>query len=97
MSDHDKLLEERVAGARASTILQDEQFINAVERLKAAYIEKLFATEVEDVRAREILYMAHRVLCEIPEQLQQVINDGKLANDKLNYMLRLAEQKKNAA
>lgn len=94
MSDHDKLLEDRVAGARASTILHDEQFINAVERLKAAYTEKLFATEVDQPRAREILYMAHRVLCEIPEQLQQVVNDGKLADDKLNYLTRLAEQKK---
>ncbi len=97
MIDPDKLHEDRVSGARASTILQDEQFINAIERLKAAYIGKLLATEVDDVRAREILYMAHRVLCAIPEQLQQAVNDGKLADDKLNYMLRLAEQKKNAA
>lgn len=95
--NEDRLLEDRVAGARASTILQDEQFINAVERLKAAYVEKLFATDVDNPRAREILYMAHRVLCEIPEQLQQVVSDGKLADDRLNYMIRLADQKKNAA
>lgn len=97
MSDQDKLLEDRVAGARASLILKDEQFVNAIERLKAAYTAKLFATDVDQPKAREILYMAHRVLCEIPEQLQQVVNDGKVADDRLNYLIRLAENKKNAA
>ncbi len=96
MSD-DKLLEARTDGARAFMLLQDEQFVKAVETVKATYAEKLFATPVNQPEAREVLYNAYRIIPEIISHLQYVIDHGKLADQELNRLIRLQETKKQWA
>ncbi len=94
MSDDDKLLSDRTEGARALMLLQNEQFAKAVESVKMAYAEKLFATPVNNPEAREILYNAYRIIPEVIAHLQYVIDNGKLADAELNRLIRLSEAKK---
>ena len=94
MSDDDKLLNARTEGARAVILLQNEQFANAVEAVKKAYAEKLFATPVNQPEAREILYNAYRIIPEVIAHLQYVIDNGKLADAELNRLIQMAEAKK---
>lgn len=93
MSD-DALLNARTEGARALSLMQNEQFANAIETVKKSYAEKLFATPVDQPQAREILYNAYRIIPEVIAHLQYVIDHGKIADAELNRLIRLQETKK---
>lgn len=93
MADEDKLLKQRLDGSRAQSLLKDELLSGAFVELRRAYAEKLLSTAVDQTQARETLYQAHRLVGEVMNHLQSVLNDGKLAEHELNSLLKAQEAK----
>ena len=93
MADDDKLLKARLDGSRAQSLLNDELLKGAFAELRRAYAEKLLATSVDQTQARETLYQAHRLVGEVMNHLQVVLNDGKLAEHELNSLIKAQESK----
>lgn len=90
----DRLLKERSDGNKALAILNDEMVQGAFASLKQSYSEKLFNTTIDQVGAREKLYMASRVVDEVQRHLQSIADAGKIADAELNRLIQEAEAKK---
>ena len=66
---------------RAQAYLQDEFFLDVVEKQRSLYISNIVNSNAEDVEGREMNYLKLRVLDEFVASLQS-ISDDKLVEKK---------------
>ena len=66
---------------RAQAYLQDEFFLDVVEKQRLLYINNIINSNAEDVEGREMNYLKLRVLDEFIASLQS-ISDDKLVEKK---------------
>jgi len=66
---------------RAQAYLQDEFFLDVVEKQRQLYISNIVNSTQEDVEGREVNYIKLRVLDEFIASLQS-ISDNKLVEKK---------------
>ena len=71
------------AGGCAERLLSNEVFSGAVASLSEHYTTQLFKTPPEAADFREALYRKHKVLAELINELQKVIDTGTVAKATL--------------
>lgn len=79
---------------RAMALLNDELLTEAFAELEQAYTLAWRSTLIDDVGAREKLFLAINVLGKVRDHLTSVVNNGKLAARELRDIAETAERKK---
>lgn len=90
----DALTKAAAKATRAQKLLEDDLLAEAFAALETAYIAAWRATKIEDVSAREKLFLAINVVGKVRDHLNTVVADGKLAATELKQLAETAERKK---
>ena len=94
MTDESTLERTVGRGCRAERLLADELMIEAFETLEQNYISTWRATTIDDVAAREKLFLAINIVGKVRDHLGAAVANGKLAQAELNELARTAERRK---
>lgn len=94
MTDENKLIRDSGRGIRARQLVENELLAEAFKGLEDAYTKAWRGTTIEDVAAREKIFLAINVVGKVREHLVAMVVDGKLAQAELESLARLAEQRK---
>ena len=94
MDDEDKLLRDTNRAARAEGLLMDNMLIEAFKGLEDAYTLAWRSTTIEDVSAREKLFLAINIVGKVRDNLTSIVTDGKLAQAQIKILAETAERKK---
>lgn len=89
-----KLHEAVARSAKAEELLSDELLVDAFATLEDAYGKAWRATMIEDVAAREKLFLAVNIVGKVRDHLTAAVTNGKLAQAELKELMRTAERKK---
>lgn len=94
MSNENKLIRDTGNGVRARQLLEDEILVDAFKTLEDAYMAGWRNTTIEDVAAREKLFLAVNIVGKIRDHLRSIVTNGKLAQAELDEIAKTAERKK---
>jgi len=94
MTDEDKLSQAAAKAVRARNLLDDELLAEAFSGLEASYTAAWRATTIDDVSAREKLFLAINIVGKVRDHLTVVVNNGKLAAKELADLAATAERRK---
>jgi hypothetical protein len=94
MIDEDKLSQATAKAARARNLLEDELLAEAFSGLEASYTAAWRATTIEDVSAREKLFLAINIVGKVRDHLTAIVTNGKLAAAELKQLAETAERKR---
>lgn len=75
-------------GKRAELLLKDELLVEALDKLKASYIDGWEHSGARDSDGRERVWQAVQVLGKVREHLSIVMNNGKLAQRELDDLAK---------
>ena len=78
------LEKEQQRGHRAKQILEDEIFVEAIQKVSAELDQEWINSPVRDTEGREKIYMMKRMLNVLLVQLRSVMETGKLASKQIN-------------
>src|SRR5882762_10296624 len=92
--DEIQLHEAAGKAVKAEALLSDQLLAGAFTSLEEAYGRAWRATTIDDVVAREKLFLAINIVGKVRDHLGAVIADGKLAQAELNELTRTAERRK---
>jgi|TARA_Y100000031_G_C8216003_1_gene383361 hypothetical protein len=79
-----ELEKEQQRGHRAKTILEDEIFVEAVQKVSGELDAEWMNSPVRDTEGREKIYMMKKMLNVLLVQLRSVMETGKLASKQIN-------------
>jgi hypothetical protein len=88
----DKLLKARTDGARASSLLNDETFVAATEKVRAELIN--IWTQTTKTEERERIWQAVSLLEKLVGALVATHDNGKLADAELKILVEGQERRK---
>jgi hypothetical protein len=94
LTDEDKLSIAQGRASRAQNLLNDDMLTEAFKTLEEAYTQAWRSTLVEDVGAREKLFLAVNIVGKVRDHLEKVLMNGKLAAAELKQIAETAERKK---
>lgn len=94
MTDETALTQAAAKAARAQALIADELLAESFKSLEEAYIEAWRATKIEDVSAREKLFLAINVVGKVRDHLTAVVSNGTLAAAELRQLAEAAERKR---
>ena len=94
MSDESRLDQAVTDAARAQELLDNELLSEAFTGLEESYIAAWRATTIDDIAAREKLFLAINIVGKVRDHLATIVTSGKLAQAELNDLAQLAERKK---
>jgi hypothetical protein len=94
MTDEIKLDRDVARAVRAEALLADELLAEAFSGLEANYIAAWRATTIDDVDAREKLFLAINIVGKLRDHLAAILANGKLAQAELKALAELAERRK---
>jgi hypothetical protein len=80
--------------AQADRLLRDETLTDAFKGLEDAYLKAWRNTHVDDVAAREKLFIAINIVSLVRDHLGRLVINGKLAKAELDEIAHTAERKK---
>lgn len=92
--DEIKLQDAVARSVRAEELLTDEILAGAFTTLEDAYTQAWRATTIDDVVAREKLFLAINVVGKVRDHLTVAISNGKLAQAELKELAQTAERRK---
>ena len=95
MTDEIALTKAAEQATHAAALLNDEMLQGAFKSLEDAYTQAWRGTLIEDVNAREKLFLAINVLGKVRDNLVSIVNDGKLASRELKDLAETAERQKS--
>ncbi len=95
MTDESKLTQDAAKAARAKTLLESELLTEAFKSLEDEYTAAWRATYIDDVSAREKLFLAINIVGKVRDHLQGIVNNGTLAAAELKQIADTAERKKS--
>ena len=78
------LEKEQQRGHRAKQILEDEIFVEAIQKVSVELDQEWINSPVRDTEGRERIYMMKKMLNVLLVQLQSVMETGKLASKQIN-------------
>jgi hypothetical protein len=78
------LEKEQQRGQQAKRILEDEIFVEAVQKVSAELDLEWINSPIRDTEGREKIYMMRKMLNVLLVQLQSVMETGKLASKQIN-------------
>ena len=94
MIDESKLDQAAAKAVRAQELLDNELLVEAFRGLEESYIAAWRATRVEDVAAREKLFLAINVVGKVRDHLNGILTNGKLAQAELKELAQTAERRR---
>ena len=94
MIDEDELSRAAAKGNRARNLLDNDLLTEAFKGLEDSYTAAWRATTIDDVSAREKLFLAINIVGKVRDHLTSVVNNGKLAAAELKELAQVAERKK---
>jgi hypothetical protein len=94
MNDENKLNQAVASGARAQDLLDSELLADAFTGLEETYTAAWRTTAIDDVSAREKLFLAINIVGKVRDHLTSVITNGKLAQAELKEIAHAAERRK---
>jgi hypothetical protein len=68
---------------KARQILDNQVFKESIEKLKKLYADSLFNTGVHENETRDKLYLAYHIVQKVEQNIQEVLDTGKLAKKQL--------------
>ena len=92
--DEAKLGEAAAKALRAQDLLDNELFGEAFRGLEDSYTAAWRATGIDDVAARERLFLAINVVGKVRDHLTAIVINGKLAQAELKELAQVAERRK---
>jgi len=78
------LEKEQQRGHQAKRILEDEIFVEAVQKVSAELRQEWLNSPIRDTEGREKIYMMEKMLNVLLVQIQSVMETGKLASKQIN-------------
>ena len=94
MIDESKLDQAAAKAVRAQELLDNELLTEAFRGLEDSYTAAWRATRIEDVAAREKLFLAINVVGKVRDHLSGILNNGKLAQAELKELAQMAERRR---
>lgn len=94
MTDEASLNGTATRGVRAQELLDSELLAEAFTTLEANYISAWRGTAIDDVAAREKLFLAINIVGKVRDHLASVVANGKLAQAELKELALAAERKR---
>jgi hypothetical protein len=94
MIDESKLDQAAAKAIRAQELLDNELLMEAFRGLEDGYIAAWRATRIEDVAAREKLFLAINVVGKVRDHLTGILTNGKLAQAELKELAQTAERRR---
>jgi hypothetical protein len=94
MMREDRLAQAVARGARARALLEHELLIEAFQGLEQSYTAAWRATKIDDVAAREKLYLAINIVGKVRDHLTAVANNGTLGEIELKELVEVAERRR---
>ncbi len=94
MTDETKLSIAAGKAVRAQRLLEDELLTEAFKGLEDSYTAAWRATTVDQIDAREKLFLAINIVGKVRDHLTGIVNNGKLAAAELKQLADTAERKK---
>ena len=79
-----ELEKEQQRGHRAKAILEDEIFVEAIQKVSGELDAEWLNSPVRDTEGREKIYMMKKMLNVLLVQLRSVMETGKLASKQIN-------------
>lgn len=95
MSVH-QLIKESERGAKASRLLADEIYQDAVSKVEAGILDAWKTSPVRDTEGQTYLRLMMKVLTDLQAHIKEVAETGKLANVQLEHERSMAERAKAA-
>jgi hypothetical protein len=92
--DETKLGEAAAKAMRAQDLLDNELLSEAFKGLEDSYTSAWRATAIDDVAAREKLFLAINIVGKVRDHLTAIVASGKLAQAELKEIARTAERRK---
>ncbi len=89
-----KLGEAAAKAVRAQDLLDNELLSEAFKGLEDNYTAAWRATGIDDVAAREKLFLAINIVGKVRDHLTAIVTNGKLAQAELKDLVQTAERKK---
>ena len=75
-------------------MLENPVFKESIEKLKTLYTSSLFNTGVNENETREKLYLAYHIVQKVEQNIQEVLDTGKLARKQLEDFRNEIKNKK---
>jgi hypothetical protein len=94
MIDENKLDQAAAKAIRAQELLDNELLMEAFRGLEESYTAAWRATRIEDVAAREKLFLAINVVGKVRDHLTGILTNGKLAQAELRELAQTAERRR---
>jgi hypothetical protein len=94
MNDHNRLGQAAVKALRAQELLDNELLTEAFRGLEENYTAAWRASTIDDVGAREKLFLAINIVGKVRDHLTAIVANGKLAQAELKDMAQTAERRK---
>jgi hypothetical protein len=94
MTNEIKLDQAVAKGARAEALLDNELLSEAFADLESSYTSAWRATAIDDVTAREKLFLAINIVGKVRDHLAAIVTNGKLAQAELKEIAQAAERRK---
>jgi hypothetical protein len=79
---------------RAQDLLDNELLSEAFKGLEDSYTTAWRASGIEDIAAREKLFIAINIVGKVRDHLTSIVTNGKLAQAELKELARTAERRK---
>ena len=89
-----KLQQEVSQSNKASTLLQDPLLKESFDKLKTLYCTSLLNTGVNENETREKLWLAYNIVGKVEQNLQEILDTGKLASKQLEDYRNSIQDKK---
>jgi hypothetical protein len=94
MNDDNRLDQAAVKALRAQELLDNELLTEAFRGLEENYTAAWRASTIDDVGAREKLFLAVNVVGKVRDHLNAVVANGKLAQAELKELAQTAERRR---
>jgi len=94
MADEDKLTQATSRAIGAQGLLDNEFLVEAFKGLEDTYTAAWRGTMIEDVSAREKLFLAINIVGKVRDHLTAIVTNGKLAAAELKQLADTAERRK---
>jgi hypothetical protein len=94
MSDEARLDQAAARAARAQELLDNELLSEAFNALEDSYVSAWRTTAIDDMAAREKLFLAINIVGKVRDHLAAAVANGKLAQAELKELAQLAERKR---
>jgi hypothetical protein len=94
MSDGNRLDQAATKALRAQELLDNGLLGEAFEGLENTYATAWRATTIDDVAAREKLFLAINIVGKVRDHLAAIVANGKLAQAELKELAQAAERRK---